>query len=82
MKTLNSRKNQYGKILSREQLKSVTGGTLPIDGQCVLLQTDSGMASCWYTTSTPDELFHRVYPDQEGYAWENVDCVEHNCTMN
>ena len=31
MKTLNQLKNQFGEILSREELKNVLGGSMPVD---------------------------------------------------
>lgn len=50
MSTLKNLRNQFAAVLTRDEMKNVLGGAMPLEGRCVFLRTDSGLESCWYTT--------------------------------
>ncbi len=82
MNNLTNLRGQFAAVLTRDEMKNVVGGSMPLEGRCVFLRTHSGMESCWYSTDDAEALFRRVYPDQGGFYQEDVNCETNNCTMN
>jgi len=66
-------------ILSVEETKMIIGGES--DKWFVGIITESGMASCWYTRGSAQNLADRVYPGQI-VKIESVGCDNGGCHMN
>jgi hypothetical protein len=53
-----------GKKLSRDEQKKIRGADMPPEGgQCYDCYGGPGMSSCWYSTSTCQDVCSRVYPN-------------------
>ena len=76
-----------GKVLSPKEQKMIVGGDdtvigdlPPESGQCCGCWGGPGIYSCWYTTSSCDDVCSRVYPSSPNPVIGRVECS--GCVMN